>query len=128
MALISTACQPREAELSGLGQDIDLSSYKVPSDYGAPAAGSDTWGWLQNLISGGVKTSSRSNSGQNIPRGVYTQTGPGGVQTTYVQPEGSATTLPVGTGTFQAQASSGFGLVLVGGAALLVLFMMMRRK
>jgi hypothetical protein len=66
------------------------------------------------------KTGQQILQQQNIARGVYT-TGPGG--TTIVQPEGVA----VPSGTANLQASPGFGVVLIGGAALLLVFMLARR-
>ncbi len=83
------------------------------------------WGaFISEQVGSWSKTGQNILTSQNIPRGVYTS-GPGG--TTYVQPEGSQVTLPVGAGSFQAQASPGFGIVLVGGAALLLVFMLARK-
>jgi len=79
------------------------------------------WGkFISEQIGSWSQTGQQILIGQNIPRGVY-QTGPGG--TTIVQPEG----MPVPTGTASLQASPGFGIVLVGGAALLLVFMLARR-
>ncbi len=91
---------------------------------GEETAGFDWGKFISEQIGSWSKTGQNILTSQNMPRGVYTS-GPGG--TTYVQPEGSTTTLPVGAGSFQAQASPGFGLVLVGGAALIGLMLLMRR-
>jgi hypothetical protein len=63
--------------------------------------------------------------GKNLPRGVYTQTGPGGT-TTYVQPTGTQANIFGATAT-GATANSGMGIVLIGGAALLLVFMLARK-
>ena len=143
MALISTDCQPAgdgsqsvaagysasgplaegQGFYPGLGQ---MDEYGVVNTYpGMP--GSDSSSWWKDLISGAVKTVEGIATAKTQTKGVLTQTSPGVF--TYVQPEGSSTTLPVGTGTFGlSPASSGMGMYLVAGAAVLVLFMMMRRK
>jgi hypothetical protein len=66
---------------------------------------------------------------RNLARGVYTKTEPGGT-TTYVQPEGTQQNIfsAIGgqmgvTGT----ASAGMGLVVVGGAALWLVFKLAKR-
>jgi len=142
MALISTACRPENAAAvasasqyqeaqAGLGE-IDLSEYKIPEQYNLPPAypsGGGFWNTVQDLVKSWSTTGQQILTAQNIPRGVYSYRDPRtGALTQYVQPEGSTVTLPVGGGTFQAQANTGFGMVLVAGAAALVLFMMMRRK
>ena len=98
-----TGCLP--AVCGGLGQD----------------AGFDWGKFIGEQIGSWSKTGQSILIGQNIPRGVY-QTGPGG--TTIVQPEG----IPVPSGTANLQASPGFGIVLLGGAALLLVFMLAKRN
>jgi hypothetical protein len=64
---------------------------------------------------------------KNLARGVYTQTGPGGT-TTYVQPAGTQQNIFGATGgQVSATASPGMGIVLIGGAALLLVFMLAKR-
>ncbi len=62
---------------------------------------------------------------KNLPRGVYTQTGPSGT-TTYVQPAASQANI-FGASATGATASSGVGIVLIGGAALLLVFILAKR-
>ena len=84
------------------------------------------WGqMIADQISSWGKTGQQILLGENIPRGVYTQTGPGGT-TTYVQPAGTSQNI-FGAGAGTATASSGMGLVLVGGAALLLVFLLARK-
>ena len=110
----------RLVRCSGLGQDEYGVVYTYPGMPGAPETS-----WWQQLISGGVKTAEQIALAKTQTKGVLTQTAPGVF--TYVQPEGTAVTLPVGTTGFQAAATPGFGLVLVGGAALLGLLLLLRR-
>ena len=132
MALISTACQPVDVEgLSGLGQ-VDLSEYKIPEQYNFPStepAGGGFWGTIQDLVKSWSTTGQQILTAQNIPRGVYSYRDPTtGALTQYVQPKGSTATLPVGGANLQGQANTGFGMMLVAGVGVLVLFMMMKRK
>jgi hypothetical protein len=93
---------------------------------GATGSGTD-WSWLQNVIGGAVNTAETILKNQNVVRGVLTQTSPGVYQ--YVQPAGSQVTLPIGASqVVSASASPGMGIVLVGGAALLLVFMLAKGK
>jgi len=84
-------------------------------------AGGFDWGkFISEQIGSWSTTGQKILVGQNIPRGVY-QTGPGG--TTIVQPEG----IPISQTGISAQASPGFGIVVLGGAALLLVFLLARR-
>jgi len=84
------------------------------------------WGQLiSTQVSGWSSTLQDVLKGRNLPRGVYTQTGPSGT-TTYVQPAGTQANI-FGASATGATASSGVGIVLVGGAALLLVFMLARR-
>lgn len=98
-------------------------------DVTAPApSGGGFWDSIASLAQSWSKTGQTILVNQNIPRGVLTQTGPGGTST-YVQPEGSTVTLPVGWASQQAtaNASPGFGMVMIAGVGVVVLMMMMRR-
>lgn len=108
---------------------IEVDDTGACTAWGASPSSSPSW--LQNLISGAFKTTENILTAKTQTKGVLTQTAPGVF--TYVQPEGSKVTLPVnvspaGTLGVNASASSGMGLVLVGGAALLVVFMMAKGK
>lgn len=79
------------------------------------------WGkFIAEQVGSWSKTGQDILRSENLPRGIY-QTGPGG--TTIIQPEGVA----VPSGTANLQASPGFGVVLIGGAALLLVFMLAKR-
>ena len=79
------------------------------------------WGaFISEQVGSWSKTGQNILTSQNIPRGVY-QTGPGG--TTIVQPEG----VPITSGAANLQASPGVGLIVLGGAALLLVFMLARK-
>jgi hypothetical protein len=102
----------------------------------APCAGSglgdDTSGFslskfIADQIASWSKTGQDILKAENLPRGVYTQTGPYGT-TTYIQPAGTSQNVFAATGgTLAAQASPGMGLILLGGAALLLVFLLARR-
>jgi len=112
--------------LAGLGEVcyVDINGNDVCTPDGVSKPG--VWDTILAQISSWSKTGQDILKAENLPRGVLTQTAPG--QFTYVQPSGTQPSLPVSTTGFQATASSGFGMVVIGGAALLVLFMMMRKK
>jgi hypothetical protein len=107
-------------EMAGLGQ--------------TPAASSASW--LESLISGGAATAEQIAVAQNLPTGVYTSTGPGGASTTYVQPAGSTQNIfsasqtgvtgTLGTTATGTLSGSG-GMILMAGAAILLVFMMTQR-
>ena len=105
-----------------------LPEYVAPT---TPAAKPFDWSaWTANLIGGAAKTTEGILTAQNQTKGVYTQTNKDGT-ITYVQPAGNtgniftaSSTGITGTGT----ANSGMGMILIAGAAMLVLFMMMGRK
>ncbi len=113
----------------GLGLTPEEQMALVPgAQFGSPSTSPGVWDWIAQMASGWSKTGQDILRQQNIARGVYTQTGPGGVQTTYVQPEGTSQNIFGATGgQFGAQASPGFGLVLIGGAALVLVFMLAKR-
>jgi hypothetical protein len=103
----------------GLGQSGEVAQENTA------ASGKGFWDILSEQIAGWSKTGQNILTQQNIARGVLTQTSPGVF--TYVQPAGSQVTLPVGTVGVSAQGSPGMGLVLLGGAALLLVFMLAKR-
>lgn len=105
----------------------------LPEYTGAVAAPTTTSSWLQNLISGGVKTVEDIFKAQNVTRGVYTATGPGGQQVTYVQPEGTSQNVFAATqtgvsGGVTATGTPNLGMIVIGGAALLLVFMLARKR
>lgn len=116
----------RPSPLGDLCVDAAGNEVACGESSGGPSNGG-FWDTISNLVNTWSTTGQKILTAQNLPRGVYTQTGPGGT-VTYVQPSGSNVTLPVGAGTLQASANTGFGMVLIAGAAVLVLFMLMRRK
>lgn len=81
--------------------------------------------WWQNIISGAFKTTENILTAKTQTKGVLTQTAPGVF--TYVQPEGSQVTLPVGTIGVSATASSGMTMLMIGGAALVLVFVLSRK-
>lgn len=87
------------------------------------------WGaFLQEQIGSWSKTGQNILTSQNLPRGVYSQTGPSGT-TTYVQPSGTSQNIfGASGGQYAATASPGMGIVLIGGAALLLVFMLAKRN
>jgi hypothetical protein len=96
-----------------------------------PASQSSVPTWLQNILGNAFGTAEKVLVAKTQTKGILTQTAPG--QFTYVQPEGSQVTLPVNVSPagqigVNAAASPGMGLVLVGGVALVVLLMMMKRS
>ena len=102
----------------------------VPASPAVVSPGFDWSAWTANLIGGAAKTAEGILTAQNQTKGVYTQTNKDGT-ITYVQPAGNtgniftaSSTGITGSGT----ANSGMGMILIAGAAMLVLFMMMGRK
>ena len=109
----------------GLGDRYDVATGSwIAVDVASPAS-PGFWDILAEQIGGWSRTGQQILQQRNIARGVLTQTAPGVF--TYVQPAGSQVTLPVGTVGVSAQASPGMGLVLIGGAALLLVFMLAKR-
>ena len=85
--------------------------------------------WWQNLITGAAGTAEEVLLQRNLARGVYSKTTPQGT-VTYVQPAGTSQNVfgASDTGiTGAASASPGVGLVVLGGAALILVFMMVKR-
>jgi hypothetical protein len=111
---------------------IPVQTISPSPGYVAPTTTpSATTKWLENLISGVAKTGENILTAKNTVRGVYTATGPGGQTVTYVQPAGNPTNI---FGASQTSVlggvtgtSSSMGLILVGGAALLLVFMMAKK-
>jgi len=114
----------------GMGQEtgFDWSSLVAPlPPPPEPSAPGFNWSsFLAQQAAGWSRTAQNILGQRNIPRGVLQQTAPGVF--TYVQPEGSQVTLPVGTAGFSASASPGIGIILIGGAALLLVFMLARKR
>ena len=110
----------------GLGQDWSGAT-GLPGNGGGSAA-VPAW---QNWIGDAFKTVENILTAKTQTKGVLTQTSPGVF--TYVQPEGSKVTLPVnvspaGTLGVSAVTTPGMGLVLVGGAVLVLVLVMAKRK
>jgi len=94
---------------------------------GEETAGFDWGKFIGEQIGSWSKTGQTILTSESLPRGVYQQTGPGGT-ITYTQPSGSQQNIFGATGgQVGATASPGMGLVLVGGAALLLVFLLARR-
>ena len=114
----------------GLGQEtgFDWSSLVAPlPPPPAPATPGFDWSsFLAQQAAGWSRTAQNILGQRETPRGVLTQTAPGVF--TYVQPEGSSVTLPVSTAGFSASASPGVGIILIGGAAVFLLFMLARKR
>ena len=113
----------------GLGLTPEEQMALVPgASFGAGASsGSGFWDFLAKQIGGWSTTGQQILQQRNIARGVYTKTTPSG-QVVYVQPEGTGQNIfQAVEGGVQAQGSSGMGLILVGGAALLLVFMLAKR-
>jgi hypothetical protein len=89
------------------------------------------WGtFISDQVSGWSKAGQNILTSQNQTKGIYTQTGPQGT-ITYVQPAGTSQNIfgASSTGiTGTATTSSGMGIVLIGGAALLLVFMLAKGK
>lgn len=123
-------CRSRRG-MRGLGDvctevdDTGACTWWAPSPAPVTTQPSASTSWLQNLIGGAVKTGENILTAKNQTRGILTQTAPGVF--TYVQPEGSQVTLPVGT-IGLPPASGSMGLVLVAGVGVLVVFMLMKGK
>lgn len=105
---------------------IETWEAEVAGQQTAPSGGIDWRTLLAQQAASWSRTAQGILQQRNMPRGVLTQSGPDVF--TYVQPEGSQVTLPVGTARFSASASPGIGIILIGGAAVLLVFMLARRK
>ena len=88
------------------------------------------WGaFISEQVGSWSKTGQNILTSQNLPRGVYQQTTPGGGGITYVQPAGTSQNIFGATGgAVSAQASPGIGIILIGGAALLLVFMLAKGR
>jgi len=93
---------------------------------GCRGLGFDWGAFISEQVGSWSKTGQDILRSESLPRGVYTQTGPGGTTTTYVQPAGTSQNVFGATGA-SATASPGIGLVVIGGAALLLVFMLAKR-
>ena len=92
------------------------------------ASGGGFWDILAQQITGWSKTGQDILRSGSLPRGVYQQTGPTGT-ITYVQPAESQQDIFGATGgTVTAQAGAGVGLIVIGGAALLLVFMLAKKR
>lgn len=107
-----------------------ISEMDTPATPTPAASTGFNWdSWVASLIGGAAKTTEGILTAQNQTKGVYTQTGPNGT-ITYVQPSGNAANIfgASSTGiTGSATGSSSMGLILVGGAALLLVFLVARK-
>jgi hypothetical protein len=121
---VMLSCPGRRAGC-GLGSDIPAINDAIAAGNVSTTASSSNW--LQDLIGGAVSTVEDIFKAKNTVRGVLTQTSPGVFQ--YVQPEGSSVTLPVTTSSTSSLTASGSstGLILMGGAALLLVFLVARK-
>ncbi len=108
-----------------------MGAYQSGPDVGSgevaatPTTGSSNWGWLTDVIGSWSKTGQQILLNENVVRGVYTDAKTG---QTYVQPAGNTSNIfsAVG-GSVSGTASPGLGLVLIGGGALLLVFMLARK-
>jgi hypothetical protein len=83
--------------------------------------------WTAGLIGGATKTVEGILTAKNQTKGILTQTAPGVY--TYVQPEGSQVTLPIGTSqVVSATGSTGMGMILLAGAGVFLVFMLAKGK
>jgi hypothetical protein len=92
-------------------------------------AATTTDSWWQKLISGAATTAENILTAKNQTTGVYTKNADGSV--TYVQPAGNTSNVfsASSTGvTGSATGTSSMGLILVGGAALLMVFLLAKGK
>lgn len=97
---------------------------------GMPGTDSPTTNWWQSLITGAAETAENVLMQRNLAKGVYTKTTPQGT-VTYVQPAGTNANVFGASDTGisgTASASPGMGIVLIGGAALLLVFMLAKGR
>lgn len=107
---------------AGLGSEGDeyLPNAAIPP--GTPGSGG-WWDLLQRQIASWSKTGQQILLSREIPRGVYTRTGPGGT-ITYVQPAGQQPSIFTGGEAAASGFGPGFGMVLLAGGVFLVVLMM----
>ena len=128
MGLLAAVC----ASVDESGNCTSYLPEYTPAAVPAVAAPSAGTSWLESLISGIAKTGENVLTAKNTVRGVYTSTGPGGQTTTYVQPEGTSQNIFSGSQTSSqtgvaASGAPNLGMIVIGGAALLLVFMLARK-
>jgi hypothetical protein len=128
MGLLAAVCAAVDETGNCTSYLPEYTGVAVPA-VATPSAGN----WLENLISGVAKTGENILTQQNLARGVYTSTGPGGQTTTYVQPAGTSQNVFAATqtgvaGNVAASGIPNLGMIVIGGAALLLVFMLARKK
>lgn len=107
----------------GLGQTDYLPNAVTPP--GTPGSGK-WWDFLQGQIAQWSKTGQQILQSREIPRGLYTRTGPGGT-ITYVQPAGPQPSIFGGGEVGAAGFGPGLGLVVAGAAAFVVVMVIAGR-
>jgi hypothetical protein len=92
-----------------------------------PASGGGIWDWIGKTALSWSQTGQKILLAQNVPT-TYTRTGPGGT-IQYTQQGGQVPIFGASdvSGQLSGQASSGTGMILVAGAALLLVVMLARK-
>lgn len=112
------------------GNCTQYAAAATPTAMPAASTGFNWDSWVASLVGGAAKTAETVITAKNQTKGVYTQTSPTGT-VTYVQPEGNTSNIfgASSTGiTGTATTSSSMGMILIGGAALLLVFMLAKGK